>query len=234
MSRDPRARARDRVLVLLKQRGPLSAAALARRLGISRVAVRQHLAALASEALVSYREQRGAVGRPARLWQATPVSSPALPDAHAEAAVELLTAARSSFGEAGLDRILGRRTRAQLARYRERSPDPGTPLELRVAALAALRTEEGYMAEWRYDGDGDEDRFLLLENHCAVCAAAHACPGLCREELSLFRRLLGRNVTVERTDHLLSGAPRCGYRIRARTAARRPRRARLTPALGRP
>jgi predicted ArsR family transcriptional regulator len=230
VSGESRARARDRVLFQLKQRGPQTAAALARRLDISRVAVRQHLAALQGERLVSFEERRGAVGRPARLWQLTARAAPLFPDAHADMAVDLLTAMRAAFGESGLDRILARRTRSQLALYRERVPAAAAaPLEARVTALAAVRSEEGYMAEWAREGDG----FLLLENHCPVCAAARVCQGLCREELALFRRVLGRDVEVERTDHVLAGARRCAYRIRARGAARRAR-GRLTPVPARP
>jgi predicted ArsR family transcriptional regulator len=32
-----------------------------------------------------------------------------------------------------------------------------------------LRTEEGYMAEFEAEPDGS---FLLIENHCPICAAA--------------------------------------------------------------
>ncbi len=222
MRDESRARARDRALFQLKQRGPQTAAALARRLGISRVAVRQHLAALEAERLVAFVERRGSVGRPARLWQVTERAAPLFPDAHADMAVELLSAMRASFGEQGLDRILARRTRAQLALYRSRLPGPGAPLETRVAALAAVRSEEGYMAEWSREGDD----LLLLENHCPVCAAARACQGLCREELALFRRVLGDDARVERTDHLLAGARRCAYRIRAQGTRPKPERRR--------
>ena len=59
-----------------------------------------------------------------------------------------------------------------------------------------------------------EGGFLFIENHCPICAAAAACSGLCRAELELFRRTLGPDVTVERTDHILAGARRCAYRVR--------------------
>jgi predicted ArsR family transcriptional regulator len=36
---------------------------------------------------------------------------------------------------------------------------------------------------------------------------------LCREELSLFRAVLGDKARVERTDHILAGARRCAYLI---------------------
>ena len=51
-----------------------------------------------------------------------------------------------------------------------------------VEALAAMRTDEGYMAEVQAQADGS---FLLLEKHCPICAAAVACTGLCGKKLGL-------------------------------------------------
>ena len=68
------------------------------------------------------------------------------------------------------------------------------------------------MAECSRMPDGS---MLLAENHCPICAAASTCQGLCREELSLFRAVLGDKARVERTDHILAGARRCAYRITA-------------------
>lgn len=118
----------------------------------------------------------------------------------------MLDAMRGAFGERGLERLLALRTRAQIRAYLERV-SPRSPLHRKVAALAALRREEGYMAEWSREGKG----FILVENHCPICAAARTCQGLCAGELDLFRAVLGAR--VERTEHILAGARRCQYRI---------------------
>ena len=68
------------------------------------------------------------------------------------------------------------------------------------------------MAEAQPDGDD----VLLVEHHCPVCSAATACTGLCRGELDLFREVLGDDVEVERTQHLMAGDARCVYRVRRR------------------
>lgn len=59
----------------------------------------------------------------------------------------------------------------------------------------------------------DAGGFLLIENHCPICAAAAACQGLCRSELAVFRAVLGSDVVVDRVDHILAGARRCAYRV---------------------
>ncbi len=53
------------------------------------------------------------------------------------------------------------------------------PLGKRLAALAELRTREGYRAEVQEAPDG---AFLLVENHCPICTAATACTNLCAGE----------------------------------------------------
>jgi len=73
-----------------------------------------------------------------------------------------------------------------------------------------MRTEEGYMAETQALSDGS---FLLIENHCPICAAAAVCTGFCDKELEAFQCILGQDVTVERAEHIVAGARRCVYRV---------------------
>ncbi len=202
--------ARDRLLFQLKTKGPQTAAELARRLGVTPVAVRQHLQALSADGLVEAGNQRRNVGRPARVWSLSPSAAARFPDSHSDLTVELIAAVRSTFGEDGLDRLVAERTRRQRESYAARLPGPDAPIDRKLDALSRIRSEEGYMCEWRREGDGS---FVLAENHCPICAAATACQGFCRDELSMFREVLGQGVTVERTEHVLAGARRCAYRI---------------------
>jgi predicted ArsR family transcriptional regulator len=204
-------RTRRGLLERLKQDGPQDAGALAGELGVSAMAVRQHLYALEKEGLVGFEEQARPVGRPAKLWRLTPQADRFFPDGHADLTLSLLAAMREAFGDAGLEKLLTVRTAEQIAAYRRRVDRAG-PLEARLQALARVRSEEGYMAavETVEEGGG----FLFVENHCPVCAAARTCQGLCASELEVFRQVLGPDVSVERGDHILAGARRCAYRVR--------------------
>ena len=82
-------------------------------------------------------------------------------------------------------------------------------LQERIARLAAIRTREGYMAEWTKDDEG----YLLVENHCPICAAATICQGFCRAELAVFQEVLGEEAQITRVEHIPAGARRCAYRI---------------------
>lgn len=88
---------------------------------------------------------------------------------------------------------------------------PHTRLRDKVATLAGLRSQEGYMAEWHEQADG---ALVLLENHCPICAAATACKGFCRAELEVLRAILGPRAIVTRDEHIASGGRRCSYAIR--------------------
>lgn len=216
MQTDPRieqtheqAQGGERILFVLKTKGAMTAQHLASRLGVSVVAVRKQLARLESEGMTTYREMTEGRGRPERLWRLTPEGHERFPDSHSELTLELISAVRSVFGEAGLDRLIAAREETARKVYGDAIPH-GESLESRVETLARLRQREGYMAEVTDLGDG---ALLLAENHCPICAAATACQGFCRSELAVFRAVLGDSVSVTRTDHILAGARRCAYRI---------------------
>jgi len=119
---------------------------------------------------------------------------------------------RTVFGEAELDQLISSREGETEGRYRTALAGLRDTAK-KVAKLAELRSEEGYMADWQILSDGS---WILAENHCPICIAARICQGFCRSELSVFRAVLGPEVTVERVEHILAGARRCAYRIAAK------------------
>ncbi len=203
------AQTRQVILRRLKEDGPSDAAALAEGLGITAMAVRQHLYALAEEGLVAYEEESRPKGRPAKMWAATRSADRHFPDAHADLTLGLIRAMKKAFGAKGLEKLLTERAHEQTRDYRARV-SPSDSLRKRANALARIRTEEGYMARVERDEDG---ALLLVENHCPICEAATECQGLCAKELEVFQDVLGDDVTVERTDHIQAGARRCAYRV---------------------
>jgi predicted ArsR family transcriptional regulator len=216
MDSDAPRSSRERVLFLLKTKGPQTASRMAKKLRVTTMAVRQHLAVLQGEGFVDFTDERRTVGRPPRVWQLTSKAYDRFPDCHAELAVGMLEAIRSAFGDEGLERLTEERTRQQAGSYSTRMPEPDAPLEERVASLARLRREEGYMAEWARGRDGALE---LVQNHCSIAKAAQFCSKLCAGELSLFRTVLGDDVSVERVEHLLRGDRRCAFRIADRADA---------------
>jgi predicted ArsR family transcriptional regulator len=205
---------RRRILDHLKLKGPATPAELASALGLTSAAVRQHLDGLAEEDLVAVSDEHtGSRGRPVGRWRLTRRAQGLFPDRHGELTAQLVEAIRAVGGEETLDRVITERTRLQQQDYESAIAKAGGSLASRAKALAKARTAEGYMAEVT-KLNKDESDLLLIEHHCPICEAAEACAGFCRAELSVFRAVLGEDVSVERTEHLLAGQPRCAYRIR--------------------
>lgn len=200
------------MLHALKAAGPQTAEALGRKLGMTAVGARQHLLRLQEEGLVDAVDRNEGVGRPKRFWSLTDAGNARFPDNHAGLTLELIAAIRKTGGETMLDTVIEAREKAALQAYR-RALDGATSLKDKVKRLARIRSTEGYMASVASGGDGS---LLLVENHCPICVAAKACQGFCRSELALFRETLGKDVSVVRDEHIVSGARRCVYRIAAK------------------
>jgi len=203
------SKTRRRIVKLLKTDGPLDSATLAQRIGVSPMAIRQHLYILQDQKMVTAKERPVPLGRPAKYWELTRKADRLFPDAYAELSVSLIESLNDAFGADGLQRILEHRTARQRVSYSARIPAT-LPLRKKLQKLAEIRTEEGYMAEVRSEGAG---QYLFIENNCPLCAAASSCTGLCASELLLFRTILGPGADVERVEHILAGERRCVYRI---------------------
>ncbi|RYX91994.1 MAG: transcriptional regulator [Comamonadaceae bacterium] len=198
----------DRILFLIKSKGPVSTARLAQVLDMTPEAARQQVQKLVTSGQLEGRQEAvSGVGRPRQIWVLTEAGNRRFPDTHAQLTAQLIGSVRQIFGEEGLDRLIAQRESDAQAVYRETCT--GRTVPERLEQLAAIRTQEGYMTRVERDG-GD---WMLIEDHCPICVAARTCQGFCRSELQLFQDVVGQEATVTREQHLLSGATRCAYRI---------------------
>ena len=200
---------RHAILKFLKTEGPADAATLALHLRLTAMAVRQHLYELEDHRFVVAEERPVPLGRPAKYWKLTSKADRLFPQAYAELSLSILDAIDRAFGESGVEKVIAARHKNQLATYLQQIA-PGLTLKEKLRCLVRIRIAEGYMAELV---PGKGNTFLLVENHCPICAAAKVCRGFCTTEQDLFRAVLGENVTVDRVEHIIAGDRRCAYRI---------------------
>lgn len=198
----------ERILHLLKKNGPQTAEMLGDALSMTSMGARRHLHALGKAGQIESFDKSEGVGRPRQFWRLTPEGHIRFGDAHAELTAKMIGDVRRLFGEEGLSKLVAERERDMRLTY-EKALQGKARLSERVEALAAIRAAEGYMA--RVERDGED--FILIEDHCPICAAAAACQGFCRSELALFRMMLGEGARVAREEYLLDGGRRCTYRI---------------------
>ena len=202
----------ERILYFIKTKGPVSTATLAKTLDMTGEAARQQVQKLVAAGLIDGRQEAQAgAGRPRQNWVLTEAGNARFPDTHAQLTIKLIGSVRQLFGEAGLDKLITQREEESRSAYALACSAPDLPTRLRQ--LATVRDEEGYMA--RVEADGDD--WLLIEDHCPICAAARTCQGFCRSELQLFQEVVGPGATIVREQHVLANAMRCVYRIRALT-----------------
>lgn len=210
-------RTKSRILNGLKGRGPQKAADLAQHLGVTPVAIRQHLDQLHADGLLEFEDVRSGRGRPRRVWSLSEKGHNRFPDNSSGLLLEMIESIRAVYGADGLDQLVEHRKKQTLLQYRE-AVGGELSLEGKLRVLVDLRNREGYMAAFSREQDG---RWLLIENHCSICAAATACQGFCRSELEIFQDILGAGCTITRLEHRIAGARRCVYEIVERAGIRR-------------
>ncbi|HAT30438.1 MAG TPA: MarR family transcriptional regulator, partial [Janthinobacterium sp.] len=108
----------ERILFLLKTRGPQSAQQLATLLELTSMGARRQLEAALEKGYVSFDDVADKVGRPARRWLLTEAGHARFPDRHADLSLQLIEQVRALFGEAGMDQLIVAREQGSEALYR--------------------------------------------------------------------------------------------------------------------
>ncbi|MBD3139361.1 helix-turn-helix transcriptional regulator [Microbispora bryophytorum] len=218
---------RARVARLILEHGPVSAAALGERLGLTPAAVRRHLDALLAEGMIEPRTarprgQRGR-GRPAKMFAITDAGRSAFVHAYDDLAGSALRflaerlggEAVSEFAQAQVSGLVGRLE----ALMRE------VPADQRVRVLAEALSTEGYAASASAMGKGGEQ---LCQHHCPVAHVAEQFPQLCEAETEAFARLLG--TPVQRLATIANGDGVCTTHVSSHALAARHARPDLSAA----
>lgn len=203
----------DRILLLLKTRGPLKTTELATLLDVTFEAARQHIQKLqAAQLIVGVSAPITGAGRPSLKWTLTETAQSKFPDSYSVLTLQLIESIEGLFGAEGIERVISSMEATHKREYVEACA-AASALQEKVQVLVQIRERAGYMAEMEPLDNG----WLLVENHCPICVAARKCQGFCRSELQIFQAALGDEVVVERREHLISGDRRCAYSIQPRT-----------------
>lgn len=201
---------RRAILVGLKKRGEARAEELAGELRITASAVRQHLSGLVATGFVANREVKGGPGRPKHVYSLTTAAEALFPKRYSDLTNEVLAIVEEEDPRL-LDRVFERRRDARIANARPRVDAAGAGLAARVAEVAAILDDDGYLARWE---PVDDTTFRIVEHNCAVLGVAQRYGQACSSEIEFLRTLLP-DATVERTHHIVAGAHRCAYLITA-------------------
>jgi DeoR family suf operon transcriptional repressor len=197
---------RGAILVELKRARLTTAKDLAAKLSVSLNAVRHHLKELETEGLVAYERRHRGVGAPAFVYRLTPAAEALFPRRYESTLNELLDHVVEREGRAGAVSVLEARYGTLTRRLQGELAGVGPAG--RIAAVARLLTEEGYMAE----ASATTSSGILVEHNCAIQAVAERFPEICAAEARFLAAVLGAE--VDRQEHILSGCSACEYRVR--------------------
>lgn len=202
---------RQEILTSIKRNGAMTAEELARELGISQVAVRQHLSALEAEAIIAVMMERRGLGRPAHRYMLTTQGDEMFPRQYATLTNTLLDDLRAWQGEEMLHQLFTRRRERMQTQLQPAMEDK--PLSARMQMLARILNEQGFMARVIEENDGD---FRLIKNNCAFYSVACKHPSVCcAGDLEFYEALLGNNVEIHSEKEILNGDHACIFRIRS-------------------
>ena len=185
------SRQKDLLVLLLKNKVGLTADDIAEQLGISRNAVRQHLAALENERLLKRGETCATGGRPKQLYVLTDKGHECFPRHYswfAELLVATLVEQAGATGVSAQLAALGRKIGLQLAAQHAHALGPGVE---RSEVLATLMDELGYVARASRDTQGAP---LIEADNCVFHALAIKHPEVCEFDLALMSAFTDRQI----------------------------------------
>ncbi|MFC0552918.1 helix-turn-helix transcriptional regulator [Planotetraspora thailandica] len=209
---------RARVARLILEHGPVTAAALGERLGLTPAAVRRHLDALLADGMIEPRTarprgQRGR-GRPAKLFAITDDGRSAFVHAYDDLAGSALRFLAERLGEEAVSEFAKNQFSGLVGRLETLMRE--VPADQRVRVLAEALSAEGYAASATKTGQGGEQ---LCQHHCPVAHVAAAFPQLCEAETEAFGQLLG--TPVQRLATIANGDGVCTTHVSSPALATR-------------
>jgi len=177
---------------LLRNKQGASIDEMASAVGVTRTAVRQHLAALMRDGLVAGGETRPTGGRPEQLYVLSPQGREEFPRRYSWFAQLLIEAMQREHGTSGLRVRLGRIAAAVVAQIRQGAPAIGSRRE-KVQALAGLMDNLGYDAHTARDLEGAP---TIEADNCVFHELAAKNPEICHFDLALLSGYTGSKVTL--------------------------------------
>ncbi len=192
------------ILKHLQRHGQATIKELEDALGVSTTAVREQLANLHADGLISTRTMRRGPGRPFYVYSLTDKAHALFPK-HYDLLINLLLQELLELeGKDKVDMLMGRVSQRLAQDYADRLN--GDDVQARLAELRHLLEARGVPAEVHHTGDGIE----IFS--CPYHEVAQEHPQVCTMERQMLEQLLGETIVLEGT--IRDGHHNCRFIIR--------------------
>jgi len=197
---------RDKIIYLLKKKGPLSVEELAQELRITSMGIRQHLLSLEKKGYIDYVPRKQGIGRPAFLYRLTSKAQNLFPTMYDEFLLDVFQDIEASNGRQKIDDLFARH-KVRFLNYFQDAQLDGKPLRERLMTIADVLSRKGYLAELVESNN----HFSLRIFNCPLLRLSSVYKDACRYHLEVFRELIGKE--VNRESCIVEGDTSCTYVI---------------------
>ena len=197
---------REKILLLLKKRGPMSIGELSGELNITSMGIRQHLLTLERKGLIEYITKKQGIGRPSFLYKLTERAKNLFPKGYDKFIIDLFKDIEKNEGRDKIDEIL-RWHNNRLLKQAEKALSGKRTIKDKMNGLMDFFESEGYFAELSVSND----HYTLRLFNCPIYKLAAEYKDICLDELQLFKDILGKELT--RKEWIIEGNPSCTYTL---------------------
>jgi predicted ArsR family transcriptional regulator len=197
---------REKILMILKTRGPMPIDDLSKELNITSMGIRQHLLSLERRGLINYITKRQGIGRPAFLYKLTDKADNLFPKTYDKFIVDIFKDIEKNEGRNKVDDLFKWRKNRILKETREALSEKKS-LEDRVYGLKDIFEARGYFVTL----NETDNYYSLMQFNCPIYKVASEYKEACKYELQMYKDLLGKDVT--RQQCMAEGNPSCTYNI---------------------
>ena len=197
---------REKILLLLKKRGPMSIGELSGELNITSMGIRQHLLTLERKGLIEYITKKQGIGRPSFLYKLTERAKNLFPKGYDKFIIDLFKDIEKNEGRDKIDEIL-RWHKNRLLKQVEKTLSGKRTIKDKMNGLMDFFESEGYFAELSVSND----HYTLRLFNCPIYKLAAEYKDICLDELQLFKDILGKELT--RKEWIIDGNPSCTYTL---------------------
>jgi predicted ArsR family transcriptional regulator len=197
---------REKIILLLKRRGPLAIDQLSRELSITSMGIRQHLLSLERRGLIQYITKRQGIGRPAFLYKLTGKAGDLFPKRYDKFIVNLFRDFEKNDGREKIEEILRWRKNRIIKETKEVLADKKS-IHDKMCALKDIFESDGYLAEL----SESNNHFTLKLFNCPIFKLASEFKEICRYDLQTLKELIGKELTRE--ECIVDGNLSCTYKV---------------------